>query len=118
MPKPEQLAHLIAQEVAAKAALDEQRKVLKAVQAKRQAEERRMRLDRWREIGRLVDEAGLGQLGLEVLAVAFAHLATLAHDPAQVTHWRQQLAGPTEASSTASPGALLDGSDTARTCGS
>jgi hypothetical protein len=88
MPRQVPIDQLKAKEQAAKAALEAQRKALKAAQAKRKAAEHKLLQARWREIGRLADQAGLGTLDLDVLPAAFAYLATLAQDPDHVKHWR------------------------------
>ena len=92
MPRRVQLDQLKAKEAAAKTALEVQRKALKAAQAQRKAAEHKLLQARWREIGRLADQAGLGTLDLEVLPAAFAYLATLAQDPDRVKHWRNDTA--------------------------
>jgi hypothetical protein len=91
MPRRVQLDQLKAKEQAAKAALEVQRKALKAAQAQRKAAEHKLLQARWREIGRLADQAGLGTLDLEVLPAAFAYLATVAQNPGQVECWRNTL---------------------------
>jgi hypothetical protein len=84
---------LKAQEQAARVALAAQRKALKTAAAKRKAEERRLTVERWREIGRIAAETGLGNLDLQVLRVAFHHLATLAQDPDTLAHWQGKIPG-------------------------
>jgi hypothetical protein len=93
MPRQGQLDHLKAQEQAARAALAAQRKALKTAAARRKAEERRLTVERWREIGRIAAETGLGHLDLPVLRVAFAHLASLAQDPDILAHWQGKIPG-------------------------
>jgi hypothetical protein len=91
MPRYPTLEQLRAQETAEKTKLAEQKKVLKAVQRKRHTVEQRLRLERWRAMGQMAEKAGLGTLETEMLQAAFEHLATLAQDPIQRAHWRQQM---------------------------
>jgi hypothetical protein len=91
MPRQVHIDQLKAKEQAAKAALEVQRKALKAAQAQRKAAEHKLLQARWCEMGRLADQAGLGKLDLEVLPAAFAYLATVAQNPGQVACWRHSL---------------------------
>jgi hypothetical protein len=96
MPRQVPIDQLQAKEQAAKAALEVQRKALKAAQAKRKAAEHKLLQARWQEIGRLADQAGLGTLDLDVLPAAFADLAMLAHNPDHVQRWRNTRAAHEE----------------------
>ena len=92
MPRQVHIDQLKAKEAAAKTALEVQRKALKAAQAKRKAAEHKLLQARWRDMGRLADQAGLGTLDLDVLPAAFADLATLAQNPDHVQRWRNTCA--------------------------
>jgi hypothetical protein len=87
--KTRSIDSLRAQEHKARAALAAQQRALAAVQAKVRAEQQRVNAARWQQLGKLADEAGLGELPVAILPMAFRMLAALAAHPALVERWQQ-----------------------------
>lgn len=70
------------------ARLEQQRARLQREEAKVREAERKARTRRLIEVGGLVDKAGLGELGANVLYGALLEMAAKTDDPAQLARWK------------------------------